>query len=431
MANESHWGGINGKSLCKAIITDIWMVFAAIVITFLGLGIVDGIRSTPTYTSEAVVAVYPLNQMYTPEASSGALETVSAVNEVLNSEMFITGLNDFLAEPGDYSLYSRQIYGTFILKLSVSSSSPEKAYKILRAALDYYGKISSHLVGNSQLEILTEPAFPLSAYNDSKILKYRPLLSLFMGLAMASFLVLMYAMRKTYKSPSAIQKYYNNVRFFKVTAPVSDKHSRRNKGRSGRVSHRETMRKTALEVLQMLRSKEGRSVYVTSAARNEGTAEVIVSLAGEVADSGQSVLIVETDPENTYISEHYGVSDILPGFTLSLLQDNAALESATVAFPDRSIRVIFVNKNIQDDFVPYTAGAVSKILKQAEGYFGVILIDGGVWTGPEEDQIWKEAADASLAVCSQDKAEFSAIDRMMTSLWEGNPWFLGCVLYGF
>lgn len=72
MLNELHWGGINVKSLCKAVLLDIWMVFAVIVITYLGLGIFENMRYSPFYTSNTVVAVYPLNKMYTPEDSAGA-----------------------------------------------------------------------------------------------------------------------------------------------------------------------------------------------------------------------------------------------------------------------------------------------------------------------------------------------------------------------
>ena len=432
MSNEIHWGGINVKSLCKAILPDIWMVFAAMVIAFLGLGIAGNMRYTPSYTSNAVVAVYPFNQMYTLEASSSALETVSAINEVLNSEIFRTGLDDRLAEPADYSLYSQQIYRTFILKLSVSSSSPENAYRILRAALDYYDEISSHLVGDSHLEILTEPDFPSSTYNDSKILKHRPLLTLFTGFVMAGFLVMIYAGRKTYKTASTIKRRYKKVRFFRVEASASDKHSRRNKGRSGSVPDQETMRKTALEVLQMLRAMKGRSILITSAAHNEGKTEVTVSLARELTGSGKSVLILETDSENTVISEHLDVSDILPGYTLSVLtQDGTDLESVAAAIPDRSVRVLFAHNNTHDDFAPYMAEDVGKMLERAEKLADVILVDGCIWTGSGDDRTWRDAADTSLAVCRQDTADFYAIDRMMTDLWEKDSGFLGCVLYGF
>ena len=432
MSNEFRWGGINIKSLFKTIISDIWMVFAAMVITYLGLGIAGNMRNTPSYTSDAVVAVYPFNQMYTLEASSYALGTVSAVNEVFNSEMFRLGLNDRLAEPADYSLYSQQIDGTFILMLSVSSSSPENAYMILRTALDYFKEISPHLVGDCQLEILTEPNFPLSAYSDSKIQKYRPILTLFMGLAMAGFLILVYAMRKTYKSSAAIQRCYKNVRFFKGTASVSNKHNRKNKGKSGSVTNQKTMRKTALEVLQMLRAKKGSSIFVTSAAQNEGKTEVVVSLARELAGFGKSVLILETDSEITDISEHFGESDIMAVYSLSmLLQDGAAFESVAADIPDRSIKVIFANYIKQDDLVPQMSEYVRKILNQAEKLVDVILIDGCIWTKSEDDRIWREAADTSLAVSRQDKANFFAIDRMMTDLQNSDPDFLGCVLYGF
>ena len=182
----------------------------------------------------------------------------------------------------------------------------------------------------------------------------------------------------------------------------------------------------------MLRAKKGGSVFVTSATPDEGKTEVTLSLARELADFGRSVLILETDSENTAISEHLDVSDILPGHALSvLLQEGAALESVAPAIPERSVKVIFANNYVQDDFGPHMGEDVGKILKQAEKLVDVILIDGCVWTRSGDDRIWREAADASLAVCRQDKADFYEIDRMMTDLLDNDPGFLGCVLYGF
>ena len=484
MSNELHLGGMNVKSLFKAVVSDIWMIFAVMAITYLGLGIAGNMNYTPTFTSSAVVAVYPFNQMSTLEVSSSALETVSAVNEVFNSEMFRTGLKNRLAEPAEYSLYSRPIDRTFILMLSVNSYSPENAYQILRTALDYYGEISSHLVGNSHLEILTEPDFPLTSSNSSRILKHRSLLTLFMGFAAGCFLVLMYAMKKTYKSASAIQSCYKNVRFFRVAASVSDKQRRRIKGksegemnqgntgktlmkfvrimqakrdsfqswyknlriiqgaasafdninkrigRSGNATHQENLRKTALEVMQMLRAKKGSSIFVTSATQNEGKTEVAVSFAREMAGYGKSVIILETDSENTDVSMYPGFSDILPGYSLSvLLQDKTALKNAAV--PNGNIRVIFADQYTKDDFIPHMAEDAEKTLKKLQKLADVILIDGCIWNGSEDERIWRAAADTSLAVCRQDKADFYAIDRMMADLRENDPGFLGCVLYGF
>ncbi len=406
MSNELHWGGINIKSLCKAVLSDIWMVFAVMVITYLGLGIVGNMRYTPSYTSGAVVAVYPFNKMPTMEASSDALATVSAANEVFNSEMFRTGLRERLTDPSDSSLYTYQIDGTYILMLSASSSTPENAYQTLRTALDYYGEISSHLVGDNHLEILSGPDFPLSASNDSKILKRRPLLTLFMGFAMGCFLVLMYVMRKTYKTPSAIQRCYKNVRFFMVKASASGKHGRKNRKKSGGVPNQGAIRKTAVELMQMLRAKNGKSIFVTSAAPNEGKSEIMVSLAREMAGSGKDVIIMETDSGNSEISEQLGTTD-------------------------QSIKVVFANEiNAQDDF-RYKSEDIKKTLERAEKLADIILVDGSIWTGSRDERIWKEAADTLLAICRQDKADFYAIDQMMTDLQENNPDFLGCVLYGF
>ena len=410
MSDELHWGGINIKSLLKAVIPDIWMVIAVMIITYLCLGAVGSIRNTPSYTSNAVVAVYPFNKMYTLEASSDALGTVSAVNEVLNSEMFRTVLNDRLSEPADFS--SRQIDRTYILMLSATAASPENAYQTLQTALDYYDEISSHLVGDCHLEILSKPDFPLSAYYNSGILKHRLLLTLFMGFAMAGFLALMYAMRKTYKTSTAIRRYYKNVRFFKIPDFVSGKYSLKKKKESDSVPNLEAVRKMALELLQMMRAKSAKSVFVTSAASGEGKSEIIASLAGELAHLGKYVIILETDSENAEI------------------QESVDLESAA-DIPDQNINVIFTDKYITQDDFSDKEKEVEVILGLTEKHADIVLVDGCIWTGSGAEMSWIEATDVALAICRQDKADFYAIDRMMTDLRENNSAFLGCVLYGF
>lgn len=432
MSNEIHWGGINGKSLIKAVVSDIWMVFAVMVITYLGLGMAGNIMDTPSFTSRAVVAVYPFNQMYTLEASSSALETVGTVNDVFNSEMFRTGLETRLPEPADYSLHSRQIDRTSILMLSVSSSSPENSYQILRAAMDYFKEISSHLVGESYLEILTDPDFPTSSTSESKILKYRSILTLLMGFAATGFLVLIYAMRKTYKSLSAIRRRFKNVRFFKVAAVSSDKRGRRNKGKSKSISNQETFRKTALELWQMLRAKKGRSIFITSASHDEGKTEITISLARELAGLGKSVLILENDPDNIDISEYLKNSDNLPWHTLSeFLQSGVHLENVSADERDQSIKIVFINKTDSDTGFNNMTADVERILQQAETIADVILVDGCIWTGLKEERMLRETADTSLAICMQDKADFNTVDQMITDLQENDPGFLGCVLNGF
>ena len=364
MSNDLRWGGIGVKGLFKAILPDIWMVFAVMIIAYLGIGIAGNMRYTPSYTSSTVVAVYPFNKISTPEASSDSLETVGAVSQVFNSGMFATGLKERLEEPVDFYLYSQQIDGTYLMKLSVSAASPADAYRTLQASLDYYDEIAPHLIGKSSLEILTEPDFPLSASNEPGLLRRRNLLTLFAGFAMGCFLILMYAMRKTYKSASAIRSYYKDVRFFGVRTPDS-------------------MRKTALQLMQMLRAKDGRSIFVTSAASGEGKKKIIASLAKELEEYGRSVIIMETDLADT-------------------------------------------GNDFSDSFK-----VVEEKLEEAGELADIVLIDGGAWTGSGDCLIWKEAADTSLAVCRQDKADFDAMDRMMTDLKENDPDFLGCVLNGF
>lgn len=440
MSNEMHWGGINVKRLCKTLIPDIWVILAVMVIVYAGLGIVGNMQYTPSFTSSAVVAAYPFNQMYTLETSSSALESVATVNEVFNSEMFRTGLDTRLYEPAEYSLASHQIDKTSILMLEVSSSSAENAYKILRSAIDYYEEISPHLVGECSLEILTDPDFPTAPSNESKLLEYRNLLTLFMGFAAACLLALRYVLKRTYKTESAVRRAYKNVRFFRVATFASDKHSRRNKKKDDKniaqvtesIANQETMSRTVLELWQVLRAKKNQSVFITSAARDEGKTKITYALAKGFANLGKSVLVLETDPDNTGVSEWPGMTDSAAVYTLSqFMNGDTSGGNETSTTPDGKIKVVIASMSgVEDDF-HQTSFDAGSILSQAEESADVILLDGQIWTGSEEERIWKEAADTTLAVCGQDKADFFAVDRMMTDLQENDSDFLGCVLYGF
>ena len=201
------------------------------------------------------------------------------------------------------------------------------------------------------------------------------------------------------------------MRFFRISDYVPEKGSRKEKKNSDNVPDQETVRKTALELRQMLRAKSANSIFVTSAAPDEGKTDITVSLARELARSGKSVIILETDPEKTD------------------LQEKINLE--VVDIPDKSINVVFADKDTAQDDFSENKQKVELIKKMTENFADIVLVDGCIWNGGREELSWIDATEATLAVCRQDKANFYAIDRMMTDLQENDPGFLGCVLYGF
>ena len=82
------------------------------------------------------------------------------------------------------------------------------------------------------------------------------------------------------------------------------------------------------------------------------------------------------------------------------------------------------------DFI-YSKEEAEALLQKLDPAIDTILIDGGLWTPDGDAPRWSPYADAALAVCGQDKAEFEKTDRMMEDLEKGSAFFAGGVLNGF
>ena len=124
------------------------------------------------------------------------------------------------------------------------------------------------------------------------------------------------------------------------------------------------------------------------------------------------MIILETDPEKTDLQERVNALNV-------------------AAISDKSINVVYADKHTTQDDFSNKKQDFKIIKKMTEKYADLVLVDGCIWNGGREELSWIDATEASLAVCRQDKADFYAVDRMMTDLQENDPGFLGCVLYGF
>ena len=384
MTEDFIWGGINIRKFCRFFIRNIWMIIAVMIITYLGLSLVDQHTYTPRYASAAVAAVYPSSSDYryhTIETISNLSSKTEDMNSVFNSDLFRSGLHNYDPSLQDCMIKSSHVAYTDLLVLRAISGSRENALKGIQAALDFYSRFSGDITGASEIKVVFGPKAPYQESGGSKIQKYRAGLCLFSGLVMAGILLFIYFVRKTYKTERCIRRCYKDIRFFSL--PFTKSGSEHKKGIRSKNNSREPVQKLALQIKQVLHKCNKKTLLVTSFADKEGGTAIISELARALAEQELKVHCMQCRPDDI------------------------------------------------DEDIPYSIDDVKRELFNCQEYADVVLVNGAACYPSCDVQIWHEAVDASIALCRQDDADFFKVDKMLSDLQKGNTYFAGCVLYGF
>ncbi len=429
MPQDFRWGGIDFKKMCKEVFRNFWMIPAVMVTAFLGISLLDHFTFSPMYTSRAVVAVYPFDNLYTLDIATDSMDAVNSVNSVLNSDMFLIDLEKEMGKLKERSFYSSPISNTNMLVLEARSPTPADAYLTLRHVLKSYRKYAGQLPGNSTLEVLSRPEIPFKATNESKILRYRLLLTLFAGFSMGCLLLLLYIGRSTCKTAGAVRRQYKEARFY--TLPPSG--NGRKKGGRAKVDRRmKAMALTAMELFQLTRALGARTLFFTSAARKEGKTDLVLDLAGELSAMGRRITVVEGDMKHPAMLSLAEEAENTPeGALQDVLQGKTGISESVFHYEEKDCMILPARQeSFQDDYT-FTATEASALLRALEKETDLILIDGGTWDHSGEAGIWLEAADASFAVFAPDRASFEKGDRLMEDLEKGRKPFAGVILNGF
>ena len=432
MTDSFRWGGFDPGKFCRMFFRNFWMIIAVMIITYLGLTLVDKRTYTPSYTSTAVAAVYPSTSSYryhTIESVSDLSSKTSVIVSVLNSDLFQTGLHNQYSSMEDCTIDSLQVPNTDLLILHATSSKPENAFEGIRLALEYYSQFSGNLTVATEIKTILGPRAP-HLDGGSKIRANRSRLCLLSGLMMAGLLLLMYAAKTTYKTERCIRKRYKNIRFFSL--PYISSGAKNIKGFLSKKSIQEPIKKLSIEIKQVLHKCDKKTLLVTSNTDNEGVSPVISELARELAEQNEKVILIGTEAGQYESAPGLDPSDQMEKYTLQdVLQQKCTVKDAMFYSEELKVHCIQVGQDNTDADPSYSADDIRRILPDCLEYADIILINGTAGDLPHHVQIWKEAVDASIALCRQEDADYFKVDQMLNDLQNSESYFAGCVLFGF
>lgn len=331
--------------------------------------------------------------------------------------------------PGSISVHSLE--NTNIFTMTVSSSDPENAYRVLMSAIDNYPDLARFVVGDTVFTLINEPEIPSSPANSRS---YRSAVrnAMLISLVLYALAVTLYVLtRSTVRRTEDIKRMLN-VKCI-GTVPFVKLKKRGKNGRSEPILiTNKKLPHSFSEGIRLIRTKleregKGKTVLVTSACENEGKSTVAVNLALSLAEKGYQTLLIDCDLRNPSCAKILGIGeppaglgDYLAGKApLSKLGFKLTAMSGLMLIPGRG--------NLASAAESLDTSAMKKLIDSMRNYVDFIILDTTPCAVITDAAVLAKQADEAVFVVRQDYASKDRILDGVSTLSESGVPILGCV----
>ncbi len=428
---------IEFHSIFRDIIRNIWVVVCAALIGLMLLFIVQHKVYTPQYTSKATLVV-----------NSKIGNTAASTNITVSSEMAGVFTNIFVqpsmkSRAAEYagengfnaSVSASVLSDTNILELSVTSSSPERSYRLLCAILAVYPEISDNIFTNAVIDIIKLPSMAKSPSNrmgDTKklIISY--------GLAFAVFVIIVFLsiFRDTVKDKKAFEKKIDA----KLIGAIPHEEKRRGIRKARKallinesvyVSLRfsESFHKISAK-LEYFNHRYGDKVFaITSVAENEGKSTVASNVAISLASKGYRVLLLDFDSKKPALYKVFETGKNENSEFFDLLSGKTSPEDFSFLRFKKTSLFLAVNTRSYGGYQKYIDnGTARKIIDSLKENVDYIIVDTAPISVDSSVTNLVKIVDKTLLVVRTDVVYSSSINDSILTIKEVGGNFAGCLL---
>lgn len=424
--NKTGQGKINIYCILKDVLRDLWV--ALIVGISVSLLVYVGARMTyqPTYTSRTTFVVSAKGSTTGPYGNLSKVNQMTGVFKAVMNSQVVKKLvcQDLGTDYFDGNVNVSIVSETNLVTVSVTSSSPEAAFRQLKSILKCYPTVGDEVLGEVVIEIFEAPAypsFPDSMVQDDKVRTNGFLLG---TAAMLVVLALISYFKDTIKNESDIPELLDTTELAildheKKTVLVSDPRVS--------FSYSETIKKIRTKLLYKMHKTNKKIIYVSSTVEGEGKTTLAVNLAEVMSQRFDKVLLIEGNLRKTDMREKLGIKDSdYIGWTYGM---NSVEALKTVLYqPENCKFKVMLNKKESRHATDLLASdTFEKFLKEMSQEMDVIIIDGPPAKRSADAEVWARLSDMSLLVVRQNTAQVKFINDTIDMLNSYGEGCLGCV----
>lgn len=442
MKKNKSWFSVTFEwnSLIKDLIRNVWIITLAALIAYMGIQVYEKSIYTPTYTSRAILVVRAKvgsSGIYSNLASSSEMATIFT-NVFQQPSMKKLAAENLGLGKFDGTITAEVTGTTNLLNVSVKSTSPEAAFRLLSSVLEVYPNISDTIFTDAVIDIISNPNMPTSPSNSSLITYRNQIVLIAMALAVAA-IVLGSLMRETVKEAKGFSDKIDSSLIGTVShekAHLSSKEKLKKKKRSllindaySSLKFTEDYRKIATK-LEYMQKKKGEKIFsITSVAENEGKSTVAANLAIALSNRGYKVALVDLDVLKPSIHKIFDFhQDITNGFS-DVLSKKISLGDFSFFRYKKSNLVIAFNRKTQDDVKDLLEGAtLTECLETLRKKMDFVIIDTSPVSVSADAVSISAHADKIMLVVRTDTVAVQDINDAILSIRDSGGKLEGCIL---
>ena len=153
---------INVYCILRDVIHNFWLAIIVGVSAAMLLYVCSSILYHPSYTSRTTFVVLAKDSSVGPYANITKVEKIMDIFEaIMESDVLKRIVSEEIGmESFAGSVNTSIVEGTNLLTVSVTSSKPETAIRLLKGILEHYPKVGEGVLGEVVLEIFEMPSYP-------------------------------------------------------------------------------------------------------------------------------------------------------------------------------------------------------------------------------------------------------------------------------
>ncbi|MEE1187297.1 MAG: polysaccharide biosynthesis tyrosine autokinase [Acutalibacteraceae bacterium] len=421
--------------LLRDVLFNWWVIILAGVIGFSSCQVYYTGFSVNTYTSSMTIAVNLSGYTNAPSTTSlsRAIEIATAFQNVLQSSALVEVVEEQIGEKITGEFTAKQISETNLIDLSVTDANPTKAYKTLKSIYNNYSLLTDNAFNNVIISVLSYPNMPTSIANKTRGIFNSLFVAVFcMALCTAIILLISY-FRDTVKNVDDVENLLDCKLF--GTVEHINKHNKKSKNyidalmiNNPLVNYKfsNSIREIAIKIESLQRTRNIKSVMITSLGENEGKTTISVNVAIALADNGKKVALVDCDLKLPAVYKFFNDKNEDIDYSLTdYLSGNASLDSVTRYDKRTGLYLIGGNKKTTNSSEIVSKDNFKDLIKKLEDEYDVVVIDtppGGVAVDAE---IISEITSATFLVVKQDCVPVENINDYISGL--NSQKLLGCI----
>ena len=425
----------NLYTILRDILINWWVILLALIVGFVGSFSYYNFLHKQKYVSSMTVSINLSG--YTSEATALSLARTVVIAENLDDVFQSNALRDVVEKDMGTTLTgqitAQQIPETNLIKISVADVTPSKAYDTLVSIYNNYYKVTDYVFTNVIIRTVANPDMPGTTAAAMSSMSYGVLFGTVAAIIVVAIIVLLSFLRNTIKNASDVEKELE-MKLFGTVSHVK-KLSRDLPPAKKRLvitnpligpGFANSFKKMAIKLESLYRTKNYKTVMVTSVAENEGKTSVSINIALALTHNGHRVLLLDGDFKNPSIFRFF---DDIDKSSETDFRNLFGTEDDVSKFikcdPSTGLYVIGNSKPYSDSEDTLSGSQFINVFNQLKESFDYIIVDTPPCGITVDAEILSNVVDVALIVVRQDVVQVGDINDQIENL--DKCYLAGCV----